>query len=35
MQLLPQHELSVRRARVPYLPGLRVPYYLFLGHKQQ
>ena len=22
-----------RRARIPYLPGLRVPYYLFLGHK--
>ncbi|TRZ96741.1 MAG: class I SAM-dependent methyltransferase [Rhodocyclaceae bacterium] len=32
--LLPRHELSVRRAPVPYLSGLRVPYYLFLGVKQ-
>jgi len=33
-QLLPSHELSLRRAPVPYLPGLRVPYYLFLGVKE-
>lgn len=24
---------EVRRAAVPYLPGLRVPYYLFIGRK--
>jgi S-adenosylmethionine-diacylgycerolhomoserine-N-methlytransferase len=29
--LLPIHLLLERRAPVPYLPGLRVPYYLFLG----
>jgi S-adenosylmethionine-diacylgycerolhomoserine-N-methlytransferase len=31
--LLPEHELSERKARVPYLPGLQVPYYLFLGRR--
>ena len=31
-RLLPRHELREFRARVPYLPGLTVPYYLFLGH---
>ncbi len=31
---LPQHELTESRAAVPYLPGLRVPYYVFVGHKQ-
>lgn len=30
---LPRHELEERRAPVPYLPGLRVPYYLFVGRK--
>lgn len=25
------HTYEDRRARIPYLPGLRVPYYLFLG----
>jgi S-adenosylmethionine-diacylgycerolhomoserine-N-methlytransferase len=30
---LPDHELVESRARVPYLPGVRVPYYLFIGHK--
>ena len=30
---LPDHELSERRAAVPYLPGLRVPYYRFVGRK--
>ena len=29
--LLPEHELSEHRAPVPYLPGLRVPYYVFVG----
>ena len=33
-RLLPHHEVSMRRAPVPYLPGLRVPYYLFLGVKR-
>lgn len=28
---LPDHWLSERRAPVPYLPGLRVPYYVFVG----
>jgi len=31
---LPDHQLSERRAAVPYLPGLRVPYYLFVGQRQ-
>jgi S-adenosylmethionine-diacylgycerolhomoserine-N-methlytransferase len=31
--LLPLHELRQRRSPVPYLPGLAVPYYLFLGIK--
>lgn len=30
---LPQHELIEGRAAVPYLPGLRVPYYVFVGRK--
>lgn len=29
--LLPDHELSEHRAPVPYLPGLQVPYYVFVG----
>lgn len=32
-QLLPRHEFRLRRTAVPYLPGLAVPYYLFLGSK--
>jgi len=28
-----EHELIESRAAVPYLPGLRVPYYVFLGRK--
>jgi S-adenosylmethionine-diacylgycerolhomoserine-N-methlytransferase len=28
---LPDHDLFERRAPVPYLPGLTVPYYLFIG----
>jgi len=32
-QLLPNHELSEHRAPVPYLPGMRVPYYVFVGEK--
>lgn len=28
---LPDHTLQERRAPVPYLPGLRVPYYIFVG----
>ena len=31
--LLPDHELSERRASIPYLPLLRVPYYVFVGRK--
>lgn len=30
-RLLPDHRLLERRAPVPYLPGLRVPYYIFVG----
>jgi len=30
---LPDHVQRQRRAPVPYLPGLRVPYYLFVGNK--
>lgn len=30
---LPQHELSEHRAAVPYLPWIRVPYYVFVGRK--
>lgn len=30
---LPRHELTEARAGVPYLPGLRVPYYVFTGCK--
>ncbi len=29
---LPRHELVEARAPVPYLPGLRVPYFVFTGH---
>jgi S-adenosylmethionine-diacylgycerolhomoserine-N-methlytransferase len=32
-QLLPDHRLQECTAPVPYLPGLRVPYYLFVGHR--
>jgi hypothetical protein len=28
---MPQHRLIESRARLPYLPGLRVPYYRFVG----
>ena len=31
---LPRHRLIEARARVPYLPGLRVPYYCFVGHAE-
>ena len=31
---LPDHELTEHRAPVPYLPGLRVPYYVFVGRMQ-
>ena len=30
-RLLPAHRLTQHRAPVPYLPGLRVPYYVFIG----
>lgn len=30
-QRLPEHRLSESRARLPYLPGLQVPYYRFVG----
>jgi len=32
-RLLPRHELREYRTTMPYLPGLTVPYYLFLGIK--
>ena len=32
-QLVPANELIEHRARVPYLPAVRVPYYLFVGRK--
>jgi len=32
-ELLPQHELSEHRAAVPYLPLIRVPYYVFVGKR--
>jgi len=30
---VPEHTLIESRAPVPYLPGLRVPYYVFVGRK--
>ncbi len=30
---LPEHQLIERTTRLPYVPGLRVPYYLFVGRK--
>lgn len=30
---LPSHELAEHRAAVPYLPLIRVPYYVFVGRK--
>lgn len=30
-RLMPEHHLSEHLAPVPYLPGLRVPYYCFVG----
>ncbi len=32
-KLMPHNHLTEARARVPYLPGLRVPYYVFIGRK--
>lgn len=32
---LPEHQLVEDHAPVPYLPGLRVPYYLFVGQRPQ
>jgi S-adenosylmethionine-diacylgycerolhomoserine-N-methlytransferase len=32
-EALPDHALHERRAPVPYLPGLRVPYYIFVGRR--
>lgn len=29
--LLPPQRLELRRTNLPYLPGLRVPYYLYIG----
>ena len=31
--LFPVHQCEERRCTVPYLPGLTVPYYLFIGRK--
>lgn len=31
---LPQHQLLERLAPVPYLPGLQVPYYIFVGKRR-
>ena len=30
---MPAHQLFEYRAKVPYLPGLKAPYYLFVGRK--
>jgi S-adenosylmethionine-diacylgycerolhomoserine-N-methlytransferase len=30
-QLVPEHRCIERRGAVPYLPDLRVPYYIFVG----
>lgn len=32
-EALPDHVKHERRASVPYLPGLRVPYYIFVGRR--
>jgi len=32
-ELLAQHQLSEHRAAVPYLPLVRVPYYVFVGQR--
>ncbi|EXJ14352.1 class I SAM-dependent methyltransferase [Imhoffiella purpurea] len=32
-EVLPDHQLIERLAPVPYLPGMRVPYYIFVGRK--
>ena len=32
-QWLPDHQLTEHQAPVPYLPGLRVPYYVFVGRR--
>jgi S-adenosylmethionine-diacylgycerolhomoserine-N-methlytransferase len=32
-RLVPQHEVIEARAKVPYLPVGRVPYYIFVGRK--
>jgi hypothetical protein len=32
-RLLPQHQLRECRTPVPRLPGMTIPYYLFLGIK--
>lgn len=32
-QRIPRHELSEHRAAVPYLPLIRVPYYVFVGRR--
>ena len=32
-ELMPRHELIEAAAPMPYLPGLRAPYYLFVGTK--
>jgi len=34
-ELLPNHQLQEQLAPVPYLPGMRVPYYVFVGHKDR
>ncbi len=33
-RVLPFHRCEERRCAVPYLPGLTVPYYLFIGSKR-
>lgn len=32
---LPRHELAEHRAAVPYLPLIRVPYYIFVGRRSE
>jgi S-adenosylmethionine-diacylgycerolhomoserine-N-methlytransferase len=31
--LLPSYQLVVKQVPIPYLPGLQVPYFRYLGHK--
>jgi S-adenosylmethionine-diacylgycerolhomoserine-N-methlytransferase len=34
MARFPAHHVTEHRAPVPFLPGLRVPYYVFVGERR-